>query len=644
MKKTISIFVLLFSLFSSFAQKNYIFKEGYINSIKPKGWVNEFLERQRSGLTGHPEAMAYPYNTCLWAGDIKRNRDYGQDWWRYEQTAYYTDGLLRLGYLLSDTALINKGEAGIKYTIDHAAQNGRLGNPVISSLWPMVVFSRAMIASQQYNGDDNIVKALEKHYLSLSTKDLTKGRRHILNIEGMLWVYGLTKNEALLSLAKEAYEIGGFELDAKIAESDDYIHMHGVTYAEMLKVPLLLYAYSGEKRYLDIALNAERKLERDHMLPDGVYTSAEFTEGKDIDIAHETCDITDYTWSLGYFLTVTGESRWADMIEKAIFNAGLGSITKDFKALQYFSSVNQVIATGDSDFNKFKKGSTWMAFRPTHETECCAGNVNRFMPNYVSRMWLREPNGGVVAALYGPSTFLFKNNGTSCSIEEDTNYPFEGEITFNFKMDQEAEFPFVFRVPGWCKNLIIKVNGKTIEMPKVDKGFCRITRIFKDGDKVCLKMDMPVEINDANGQGIYFSRGPLLLSYAVPQQKVEDTKVYENMNGKVSSNPDFKCWSITPTAKFGYAISSKDIINGKSIKAKTKKSKIKQNEYPFDLKDAPIKVKIPVSEFDWQLLEGRYNPTLPSADTIKVTGKTKISLVPYGCTELRLTVFPYIKQ
>lgn len=642
MKRLFSIVAISAIILSAFAQRNSSFSEGYINSIKPSGWLKEFLERQRSGLTGHPEAMAYPYNTCLWNGDIKRNRDYGQDWWRYEQTAYYTDGLLRLGYLLSDTALINKGEAGIRYTLNHAAENGRLGNPVISSLWPMVVFSRAMIAAHQYNGDAEIVKALEKHYLSLSTQDLTKGRRHILNIEGMLWVYGLTKNETLLSLAKEAYEIGGFELDSKVAGSDDYIHMHGVTYAEMLKIPLLLYAYSGEKKYLDLAINAERKLERDHMLPDGVYTSAEFTEGDDIDIAHETCDITDYTWSLGYFLTITGDGRWADMMEKAIFNAGLGSITKDFKALQYFSSVNQVIATGNSDFNKFKKGSTWMAYRPTHETECCAGNVNRFMPNFVSRMWLREPDGAVVAALYGPSSFSFELNGQTCTIEEQTNYPFEEEVTFSFKMEEEIEIPFVFRKPEWCNDMKLSVNGKKQILSNENKGFYRLHRVFKNGDKVTIKMNMPIEMNDANRQGVFFSRGPLLLSYAVPQNKVEDTNVYENMNGKVSGNPDFKCWSITPTSDFGYAIKAKKIKKGNSIKAKAKISKLKKESYPFDLESTPIKVSIPVEEFDWQLLDGRYNPELPSSDSITVTGNKKIVLVPYGCTELRLTVFPYL--
>ena len=84
-----------------------------LTDIRPEGWLKEKLITQREGLTGHPEALSYPYNTCLWAGEIPRMGTHGKDWWRYEQTAYYTDGLLRLGYLLDDQELIGKGKAGI---------------------------------------------------------------------------------------------------------------------------------------------------------------------------------------------------------------------------------------------------------------------------------------------------------------------------------------------------------------------------------------------------------------------------------------------------------------------------------------------------------------------------------------------------
>ena len=123
-----------------------------------------------------------------------------------------------------------------------------------------------------------------------------------------------------------------------------------------------------------------RKMEGPNLLVDGINSSSEALAGNDPLASHETCDVSDYTWTLGYYLMTTGDGQWADRIEKGIFNGGLGSITKDFKSMQYFSCPNQVIATGNSNHNGFKHGLTWMAYRPIHETECCIGNLHRWFP------------------------------------------------------------------------------------------------------------------------------------------------------------------------------------------------------------------------------------------------------------------------
>lgn len=619
------------------AQPYSVFHEGLIASITPKGWLMEFLQRQKTGLTGHPEAMAYPYNTCLWAGEIPRvneNPD-AKDWWRYEQTAYYTDGLLRLGYLIDDQDFINKGEEGISYTITHAQSNGRLGNSKIESQWPMAVFFRAMQAKYWATGDQGIIDALERHYLSMDATLLSNGRRHIVNLEGLLWTYGMTGNKTLLDLAEEAYSRGGFELDATAAAGTGVISMHGVTYAEMLKIPLLLYAYTGKEHYLELAMNTERRLERDHLLPDGLYTSAEFTLGRDVDNAHETCDITDYTWSLGYFLQVTGQAEWADRLERAIFNAGLGAVTKDFKALQYFSSVNQLICTGTSDNNAFKRGSTWMAYRPIHETECCVGNANRFMPNFASRLWMRGQDEAVVATLYAPNMTTFDVGGQTVTITESTDYPFAETIRFTVNTETPVTFPLVVRIPGWCEQAGLKVNGLSVNQALEAASFVTLNRLFADGDVVELTLPMDAKLQAAaNGQGWYVERGPLLYAYAIPQEKVEDTKVYSNMSGKHSENADFKCWSITPTGPYNYGVDPSLVGDELRVNVTT------PSGYPFDHDNAPVSIELPVRKIQWSIQNGR-NPFLPGAGNAVALPETEtIQLVPYGCTELRLTVFP----
>ena len=97
-----------------------VFAEGMIDKIQPEGWLKEILERQRDGLAGHPEAMAYPFNTVLWAGELKRDSESrGADWWRFEQTAYYLDGITRLGFLLDDQKFLDTWQENIEYVLAH---------------------------------------------------------------------------------------------------------------------------------------------------------------------------------------------------------------------------------------------------------------------------------------------------------------------------------------------------------------------------------------------------------------------------------------------------------------------------------------------------------------------------------------------
>ena len=98
------------------------FAEGLISDITPEGWVKEILVRQKDGLTGHPEAMSYPFDSCCWAGNLEMSKNphyWGSDWWRFEQSAYYVDGFSKLGYILKDDALMAKGKANVDYVLDH---------------------------------------------------------------------------------------------------------------------------------------------------------------------------------------------------------------------------------------------------------------------------------------------------------------------------------------------------------------------------------------------------------------------------------------------------------------------------------------------------------------------------------------------
>ncbi|MCF0197572.1 MAG: glycoside hydrolase family 127 protein, partial [Bacteroidaceae bacterium] len=290
-------------------------------------------------------------------------------------------------------------------------------------------------------------------------------------------------------------------------------------------------------------------------------------------------------------------------------------------------------------------GSTWMAYRPTHETECCAGNVNRMMPNFASRLWMRDARGAVVAAMYSPSEFDFTLDGDSCRVVEQTAYPFDGNIRFTFQMKKHKELPFTFRIPAWCASPAVFVNGKAWNESPLQAGtYVTMQREFTDGDVVEVQLPMQLQTRRIGNQGICFQRGPLLYAYPVPTRKVEDATVYSNMNGKVPGNEEFKCWSMTPSGVYNFGV-DEELLRQTPPQVNVSEALLQGESYPYDLATAPVTITIPVREIRWSLEGGRYNPRTPEAGNALATAKTRsIQLVPYGCTELRLTVFPLTSE
>lgn len=636
-----------------------------LDCLKPEGWLKAYLEKQVRGLTGHINRSGYPFSTLGWAtkGAVRIKR--GGGWWPYEQTGYWVDGAVRCAHLLRDKALLKEALRPINAVLERADDDGYLGPAFMKvsqeiKRWPHAVFFRALVAHHSVTGDPRIPKALERHYLS-GTSDHHR-HREACNIEPILWTYEQTGNPALLEHAIYAFEhsdefFSQMGLTVEQLLSDAPGNTHGVGFCEMAKLGAILYRATGNKRWLKASVHGFEKLDRDSMLIDGVPSSSEHLRDRDPLESHETCVTADYTWSAGHLLLSTGEAAWADRIERACFNAAQGAVSADFRSHQYFSCPNQVICDATSNHNGYRRGDRWMMFSAGQHTQCCTGNVHRIMPNYAARMWLRDRRGGLVAALHGPGRVTARVGAQQrpVTIEASTSYPFSDRIDYVVKGRHAVRFPLVLRIPGWCEGARVTINGRESAQRPAAGTWLTLDRLFKPGDRIQLILPMRLRLSHWPDGGVGIERGPLVFALRIKEQWTEVPAARIQKDA-------WPAWSVTAASPWNYALDlgDKDLDKVEVIQQKWQGD-------GYDLEHPPLLLRVPARkvagweiqqveryrraksgetaarQWSWIDAKASFTPPLPKPAALRrgLSHQVEtITLVPYGCTHLRISIFP----
>lgn len=598
--------------------------------------LKDFLKKQMLGLTGHIEVAKFPFDTVEWGQDDYTGKpvycSWGHAWWAYEQTGYWVDGFTRCAILLRDRKAINRAKTIIYNVLNRADEDGYLGPSFLKKAegefnydrWSHVVFFRAAMAMYEYNKDKTILDKLTRHYLGYRVNYAIA--RNVLNVEIMLWLYQKTGNKELLDYAEETYlqyqkwakknkkfnfyyYTDSFALSKKMPTKGQDNSAHGVGYNEYSKLGAILYACTGKKKYLESSISAYDKLEH-YMLIDGLHNCAEKIVSNDVDRQHETCNVSDFTWSLNYLFDITGNTEYLDKIEKCVWNAGLGCVTEDFKSVQYFSCVNQIVLDNDSWVERWGKGA---GYKPASFVECCIGNVNRFMPNYIWNSW-KQDGDNVYLKLFGSS--IYQKNGIQ--ISERVNFPYENDVKLTVKTSKK--FNLHLRVPKWSEGYTIMLDGKKV-LPKEENGFIMLP----------IEKDCVIEYNincsiikHIDKKCIWFSKGAIVYTYKVPA-------IYKIDRHDERSSEKFPSYNIYPAGKWNYGIKEDEEFIEKDGKLFVKGYEVKNWKLYVDeqIKGSGQRTRLPAP---------------PIEPIINKCNYDYIELTPYGLSECRITAFAKIKK
>ncbi len=197
-----------------------------------------------------------------------------------------------------------------------------------------------------------------------------------------------------------------------------------------------------------------------------------------------------------------GDGKYADILEKAMYNGALAGISLSSDRFFY---VNPLESMGNHHR------------QPWYGTACCPSQISRFLPsigNYIYATSEGETPSLWVNLYIGNEADIALGND-SVKITQQTAYPFDGKVEISVCPDSEKDMALRLRVPGWCQNYTLTVNGKPYKID-ADKQYLTINRRWKAGDKVTFDMDMPVEIVAADPRvkadegKRHLERGPLV--------------------------------------------------------------------------------------------------------------------------------------
>jgi DUF1680 family protein len=638
-----------------------------LGAVKPQGWLRHQLQIMRNGTTGHlDEVYGKVKNDNGWLGGK------GDGW---EETPYWLDGAVPLAYLLDDKELKDKVLHYINWTLDHQRPSGyfgpltkveREGNKAISlsnaadgdDWWPKMVMLKVLQQYYTATGDTRVVPFMTKyfHYQLQALKSCQLGKwtdwaaaRGTENMMVAQWLYGITKDPQLLQLSallqSQAFTwsewMGNrtWVINAAAQQNDEqWQTRHGVNVAMGLKDPVVKYQRTGDKQYLQQLQVGFADLMHLHGLPMGIFSADEDLHGNSPVQGTELCAVVEAMYSLEEIIGITGDPQYMDALERMTFNALPTQTTDDYNAKQYFQVANQVnIKRGVFNFSlPFEREMNNVLGMRSGYT-CCLANMHQGWTKFASHLWYSTAGNGLAALTYSPNEVTAKvgRNNTPVTITEKTAYPFEEQVLFVLQTAQAVSFPLQLHIPAWCNEAVVLLNGEKL---RTEKGGQVITiqRTWNNNDQLTLQLPMPLKTSNWGRNSRAVEKGPVVYALKLSEQ-------WEK--GHDEAEGDY--FSVFPKDPWNYALVER-IVQDPAKHLKVKTLRPVGDDFVWNLEHAPIAItatgkKIP----EWKITDDVAQQPVTDRNGVykgKVDDREEeITLVPYGCTKVRIVAFPVVK-
>ncbi|MBN2409744.1 MAG: glycoside hydrolase family 127 protein [Candidatus Aminicenantes bacterium] len=350
---------------------------------------------------------------------------------------------------------------------------------------------------------------------------------------GLIKLYRLTGKKKYLNLAKFFLDERGRANGRKLYGEYSQDHKPVVEQAEAVGHAVrAMYLYSGMADVAAITGDEAYVRALDRIWDDVAYKKMYVTGGigaagqiEGFGAAYELPNSTAYCEtcaSIGYILwnwrmfLIKGDSRYIDLLERTLYNAFLSGVGMSGDLFFYPNPLES--------FGQYRRS-------PWFNCACCPSNIVRFVPEIPGFVYATRDDS-LYVNLFVASRADLMLGASKVRVEQQTLYPWEGEVKILLHPEEPGEFGIHIRIPGWAVGrpvpgdlyqyadfqegaVPVRINGETVT-PEFAQGYIRLRRTWQDGDTIEVGLPMAVRrvianpnVEDDAGK-VALERGPVV--------------------------------------------------------------------------------------------------------------------------------------
>ncbi|MGV3616217.1 MAG: beta-L-arabinofuranosidase domain-containing protein [Fimbriimonas sp.] len=603
-----------------------------LGSIRPAGWLARQLRIQADGLTGHLDEF--------WP-DVRDSKWFGGDADGWERAPYWLDGLIPLAWSLDDEGLKAKAHRRVAQILASQREDGWYaphpeGDDARYDIWSFFLVNKVLVQYHEATGDakvlDAVTRSLRAIHASLDAKPLFDWAmyRWYEGLIAVFYLYERAPEPWLLELGHKLHA-QGFDYRAFFASEEIAMptprrgrwrfDRHVVNVAMSIKAYALLSRLTDDGRDRDEASIMLAVLDRYHGQITGMFTGDECVAGKNPLQGTELCAVVEALYSLGQVMAVTGDTAIADRWERIAYNALPATFSPDMWTHQYVQQVNQVQCTVNEEYLWSTNGADSNVYGLEPHFGCCTSNMHQGWPKFTANLWMRTGDG-IVALGFAPNEVRFDVNGANVAIETTTDYPFREDVRMKVTVDRPTRFLLRLRIPAWAAGATINVAGT--ESQGHAGGFFTVDREWNGIVEITLRFPMAVKTTRRYAESICIERGPLVYSLKIDE---EWTRINEDKPGRELPHGDFE---VRPTSPWNYGLPADAEVTFEERPI---------GDHPFSPDGVGVVARTQARRIpQWGLAHGwaaEFAPSPKSSEPLE-----EVTLIPYGCSNLRVTEFP----